>query len=123
TLTGERERRRVELAELEVGQLRAGAVGEDRAGADRAARVRRTLPERGAAAGGENGRERADRSAIGEDPVAAPALRPERQGRGVLEHLDPLVSGDELGEPAGQCAPRLGPPGMDDSACGVAALE
>ena len=44
------------------------------------------------------------RAAIGEDAVAAPPVGPERERRGALEHLDPLVLGDQLAR-AGWSAP------------------
>ena len=87
------QRGRVELHELEVGQQRPGVAGQAEPGADRPARVRRALPERGRAAGGEDHRARRHRERAALAPAsaadaAAVARHRQRARRDRLEHLD-----------------------------------
>ena len=114
----QRQRGRVELAELEVGEVGAGGGGEHRAGADRAARVGRPPPQRRRAAGGEHRRRRRDRARVGDHPVAALAVAPQRQRRGPLQHLDPLLGGDHRRQLRGQLVAGLAAAGVDDAAVG-----
>ena len=62
------------------------------------------------------GRSPAPRSAprVGDHAAAALAVAPQRDRRGPLEHLDPLVRGDQLGEALGDRAAGLGAAGVDD---------
>jgi hypothetical protein len=96
------ERGRVELRHLEVGELGPGVLGERHARADRPARVGGALPERGGAAGREDGRPRAhDRLAaapagqLRAEADAAAVVAPQRAGGRALQHLDVLVLGHE----------------------------
>src|SRR5262249_60776061 len=70
------ERGRVELDELEVRERGAGAIGEDEPLTERSARVRRALPERRIAAGGEDGRGRRHGAGVGDDADTAAAAHP-----------------------------------------------
>ena len=98
----------VELHELEVGQRGPGLAGEDQAGADRAARVRGARPQRGRAAGCEHEPRGGDRapSSQARRPTQRPAAVAERAARQALQHLDPLVFGDERGQLARDRAGR-----------------
>ena len=120
---GQGERGRVELAELEVGEVGAGGRGEHRAGADRAARVGGAAPQRRRAAGREHGRRRGDRAGVGDHPVAALAVAPQRRRRGPLPHLDPLLGGDHRRQLRGHLVAGLAAAGVDDAPARVAALE
>ena len=74
---GADERGGVKLHELEVGHRGAGAVGQRDAVADRAARIRRPLPERRRATGGEHRRAPRDESVLRANAEAATVCRPE----------------------------------------------
>ena len=121
----QRERGRVELAELQVRERGARGMGQHRAGADRPPGVRRPAPERGAAA-----RSRAPwpGAAIAPASVTTPAQAlPSLHSathRGLLEHARSRSLGaDELGEAAGDGATGLGPAGVDDAPRRVPALQ
>ena len=121
---GQRERGRVELAELEVGELGARRRG-------RAPRRRRSRPRGWSSAATARRRRRSPaRSpapAIAPRSVITPAQRPpslhSATRRGPLQHLDPRLGGDQLGEPRGDRAAGLAAAGVDDPARRVAALE
>ena len=119
----QRERGRVELAELQVRERGARGMGQHRAGADRAPGVRRPAPERGAAARREHRGGRRDRPRIGHDAGAGAPVAPEREHRGLLEHPDAIVGADELGEAARDGATGLGPAGVDYAPGRVPALQ
>ncbi len=119
----QRQRGRVELAELEVGQVGARGARQRRPGADRAPGVGGPPPERRGAAGREHGRRRRDRAGVGQHAVAALAVAPQRHGGGALADRDSRLGGDHRRQLRGDLVAGLAAAGVDDAPPGVAALE
>ena len=113
----------MELHELEVGERGARAIGGGHALADRARRVRRPLPQRRGAAGGEQRRARRDRAAVGDDAHAALVVAPDREHPLALGDLDSRVREHALGELARHAVAGRGAARVHDAPPAVASLE
>ena len=91
----------MELAELDVRELGADLVRQNGPSSDRPPRVRRALPERRAAARGQDHRTRPDGPSFGDHTEACLAVAPERLGGGALLNLDALVRRGHPGKAVG----------------------
>ena len=117
------ERGRVELDEFEVSERGARAIGGSHPFSDRARRVRRSLPQRGGAAGREQRGARGDRSTVREDADAAIAVVPDRHHPLALCDLDAWMCEDAFGELSRDAVSGRSATRVHDSTRAVAALE
>ena len=105
----------MELDELEVGERSARAIGGGHALADRARRVRRPLPQRGSAAGGEQRGARRDRAPVGDDAHAARVVAPHGEHPLALGDVDSRVREHALGELARDAVAGRSTAGVHDA--------
>ncbi len=120
---GPGQRGRVELAELEIGEVGPRRPRENLPGADRPPGVGRPPPQGRGAARREKSRRGGDRALVGDHPVAALSVAPQRQRRGALARLHPRLGVDHRRQLRGQLVTGLAAAGMDDAAAGVPSLE
>ena len=114
---------RVELDELEVGKRRSGAETRAARRRRRTRGVRRALPERGHAAGGEHGGRRGDGPSAVTTPSSGPSSRQRAGDLAAGQDLDDGMRERALGQRACDSLAGRGAAGADDSPPRVASLE